>query len=121
MPRLVVFVLTLAMIEVPFELNAGGAAAGEMISTRDSVAFLMEIQTRQKVLDYMNRADVQRELIKNGVAPQEATMRVASLSSAELHRLSDQIDQAQYGGDVIVISLGTVLLVILILLLIGRV
>ena len=118
--RLVVFSLSIAMVEVPFALNANNATAG-MISTSNSVAFLMEGQTRQKVLAYLDRPEVQRELIKNGVAPKEASMRVASLSGVELRQISNQIDQAQFGGEVIVIGLGTILVVVLILLLIGRI
>lgn len=110
-------VLSFALVEVSFALNA--SAAG-MISTSAAVSEAARTQNLAKVQSFLDRTEVQSELVKRGVAPAEAKLRVASLSDFELQQVAGNVDNAPAGADVIVISLGTVLLVIIILLLIGR-
>jgi len=108
--------LCVSLVEVPFALNAHAS----MISTGEAVSSLMRSESRAKVDQFMHRQDVRSEFEKFGVNPQEASLRVASMSDEEIQKLAGQIDRAHAGGDVIVISLTTVLLVVVILLLIGK-
>lgn len=67
---------------------------------------------------FLSNEQVQQELIKQGVSPQEALDRVATLSAKELKVLSEQIHTAKAGGDFGVGSvLGLAVLVFLVLLL----
>lgn len=110
---LVAIVVSLALVEVPFSLNANAG----MISTVDAVSDLTGAQNREKVGQFLQRKEVQKELVKFGVKPEEASIRLASLTDAEIQKMAGQIDQSPAGSDVLVISLSTILLVILILLL----
>ena len=109
-------VLSFAMVEVTFSLNAHAG----MIPTSVAVSDMSRVQNLEKVNSALARPDVQAELMKRGVAPSEAAMRVASLSDFELQTLAGNVDNTPAGGDVIVISLTTILLVVIILLLIGK-
>ncbi|MGZ3695985.1 MAG: PA2779 family protein [Bdellovibrionota bacterium] len=115
----IVTVLSFALVEVTFALNASNAVAG-MIPTSTAVSDMARTQNREKVNAFLLRKDVQAEMLKRGVFPEEARQRVASLSDFELQNLAGRIDSAPAGADVIVISLTTILLVVIILLLLGR-
>ena len=114
---LLIGILCFALVEVSYSLNAHAG----MISTS---AVVMEM-TRNKNLEKVNRfyqnEKVQSQMVSLGVSPVEVSERIASLNDNELQKLAAQIDTSQAGGDVIVIGLGTVLLIVLILVLIGRV
>ena len=109
--------IAFCLVEVPFILTAHA----DMISTADLVAELNRARTQEKIEIYLSRTDVQTEFMKHGVSASEASARVAVMSDSELAKISNQIDQARAGGDTVVIGLGTILVVILILLLIGRI
>lgn len=111
-------VLSFALVEVNFALHASAAS---MIPTNFAVSEVAREKNLAKVRGFLDRADVQAELVKRGVTAEEAKLRVAGLSDFELQRVAGNVDSAPAGADVIVISLGTVLLVIIILLLIGRI
>ncbi|MEO5667053.1 MAG: PA2779 family protein [Bdellovibrionota bacterium] len=91
-----------------------------MISTSDAVSDLTRAQNQAKIDAFVSRKDVQTQLEKYGVAPAEASQRLASLSDSELQAMAGQIDQAPAGGEVVIISLTTILLIILILILLGK-
>jgi hypothetical protein len=108
--------LSFALVEVTFSLNANAG----MISTSTAVGDMARMRNREKVNMFLNRMDVQTEMLKHGVNSQEAQTRVAALSDFELQNLAGRIDAAPAGADVIIISLTTILLIVIILLLIGR-
>lgn len=91
-----------------------------MISTSDAVSDLTRAQNRATVENFLDRSEVQGQLVKFGVEPGEASQRLASLSDAEIASMAGQIEQAPAGGDAIVISLTTILLIVLILILMGK-
>jgi hypothetical protein len=112
-----VLVLSFALVEVTYSLNAHAG----MIATNQAVSDRARAENLSSVQNFLDRVEVQDELIKRGVSPEEAKQRVAGLSDFELQKVAGNIENAPAGADVIVISLGTVLLVILILLLIDRI
>ena len=113
--KLAVSVLTsVAILDAPFTAYA----AGGMITTSAAVAELSRSQAQDKLDEFLSREDVSNELLARGVEPKEVSMRLASLSDHELRQLAGQAERGQYGGEVI--TLGTVLLVVLILVLIGK-
>ncbi|MES3038975.1 MAG: PA2779 family protein [Bdellovibrionota bacterium] len=109
----VCFALSLFMSNIP---NVAVASSG-MISTSEVVSRIDRAQEQQKVQDVLARGDVQKMLIENGVAPMEVSARLASLSDKELLQLSSQVEQAQAGGDILVV----ILLVVLIIFLVKRI
>lgn len=110
--------LAVGVLELQFVQNAHAG----MMATSEVVTQLNMAQERRKVADYLQREDVKSQLVKFGVHPDEASLRLASLSDAEIQKLSGQIDKSVAGGDAIVtISLFTILIVVLIIYLIRRI
>jgi tellurite resistance protein len=110
--------LSLGLLEGPF---AQRAFASGMITTGDAVSVLSGEQQRAKVDALLQRQDVRDGLQRFGVSAEEASMRIAALSDSEIRTLADKIEAAPAGGDVLVISLTTILLVVLILILLGKI
>ena len=108
-----IFLLAALMTNVPH--LAWAEAATQMIPTSVVVDNMSRTQAREKIVDYVNRAEVKTELVKLGLTPGEVTQRLASLSDKELQQMATQMDQAMYGGDP---SLGGILVIVLIVVLI---
>lgn len=89
----------------------------KMISTTEVLQSFDRKQTQEKIASYLSQKDIEQKLVAQGVSVSEAQARVASLSDQELQNLSQQIDKAQYGGDILV----TVLLIVLIIYLVKRI
>jgi len=93
--------------------------AAAVVSTQQA----MSLQQRQSTVDHiqanLQRADVQQAMIEMGVDPQEALLRVGSLSDQELAELSTQIDSLPAGGDGVLALIGAVFVILLILELTG--
>lgn len=93
-------------------------AQAAMVTTEQLVTSESREARVAQVQGFLARADVQQQLESWGVASDQAELRVAKLSDAELEQLALNIDQQPAGGDVIVI-IGVVFLVLLILELVG--
>jgi hypothetical protein len=78
---------------------------------------------RSRVMQTLAREDVRAALAAQGLDPEEAQARIASLTDAEVQQIAGQLDQLPAGGDglgVIIAVLIIILLVILILKLAGK-
>jgi len=117
--KIIVIGLTVLLTRVP-ELYAVDSVQGQMISTTAWVNEAARQEMAEKVSKFLDRNDVREQMTASGVSAEEAKMRVAALSDAELQNLSNEIDKATYGGDVVGI-LVIVLLVILIIYLVKRI
>ena len=115
----ITIVLTTLMSHLPNVVMAEEMAAqkGEMIATSVVVNDFNRQRMETEVLNYLNKDEVRQKLIANGISPDEATARLASLSNQELQDMSKQVQQARYGGDI----LFTILVVVLIIFLIKRI
>jgi hypothetical protein len=87
---------------------------GQMISTAEWVSQETREQLTQKVTTYLNKDDVKQQLMLSGISSEEASLRIASLNNEELKDLSAQIDEAKYGGDILIAILVVVLIIFLI-------
>ena len=92
-------------------------AAPQMVPTSVLVSELSREQSEIKVLEFLSRDEVKDQLVARGLAPAEVSARVAALSDQELQQLTNQMNEARYGGDILV----TILLVVLIIFLIKRI
>jgi len=88
-----------------------------MLSTSSVVAELKYLNSRENIHEILDQPQVQQELLKRGLKPDEIRERLASLNESELYHLSQEMNQARYGGDILI----TVLLVILIIYLFKRI
>jgi hypothetical protein len=67
---------------------------------------------RERIMTALSRDDIQQELIKRGVNPQEVKDRVAALTDEEASQMAQQIDSAPAGSGII----GAIVLIFLVLL-----
>ena len=90
------------------------SAAAAVIGTRDALVLEQRGQHLAAVQAQLARDDVQQAMIRLGVDPAEAGMRVAALSEPELAQLQGQLDQLPAGGSILAL-IGAVFVVLLIL------
>lgn len=113
--RMIAIVMSAILTNIPHLAWADALEANEgMISTTQVVEQMNRRETEQKVQEFLSRSEVRSEFTKRGVSPDEISARIASLTDQELNRLSQQMDEARYGGDVI----GILVIVVLVLLVI---
>lgn len=103
------WMISFTLVELPMMKSAHAG----MITTGSVVDNLTRAQDHQKVVDFMGRKEVKDQMIKLGVSPMEAELRVASLSDGELRKIAGDIDQNTAGGDI-----GGILVLVLVILLI---
>jgi hypothetical protein len=108
---LLVLMISFSLVELPI-MKSSVAHAG-MISTTEAVAHLSRTQGEKSVSEFLGRSDVKDQLIKLGVTPAEATLRLASLTDSEVKSLAHDINEASAGS-----SIGGVLVLVLIILLV---
>lgn len=74
-------------------------AAGAAIVDTES---LLDTETgRAQVEAFLSRADVQKQLVNQGLDPEQALSRINRLTDAEVHGLADKINSMPAGGDVV--------------------
>ncbi|MES2803548.1 MAG: PA2779 family protein [Bdellovibrionota bacterium] len=109
-------ILSLSLSHLPQVVFAETVQANKMISTTEVLERFDRKMTEEKLTSFLSQQDIQQKLVDQGVSVSEAKARIASLSDSELQNLSQQIDKAQYGGDILI----TVLLIVLIIYLVKR-
>lgn len=102
-------IISFTLVNVPMMKTAHAG----MIATNEAVEIMSRAESNEKVASFMVRKDVQEQLIKFGVSPEEANKRLAGLSDAEMRKLAGEIDKATIGGDV-----GGILVLVLLVVLI---
>jgi hypothetical protein len=102
-------IISFTLIQLPIMKSAHAG----MITTNDAVEIMTRAQSHEKVANFIDRQDVQDQLVKFGVSPKEASQRLAGLSDAELRKIAGEIDKSTVGGDV-----GGILVVVLLVILI---
>ena len=100
--------ISFTLIELPIMKSAH---ASDMISTTEVVDNLSRGQDQQKIIEYMGRKEVQDQMIKLGVKPEEAKLRLAGLSDREMRKMAGEIETSTAGGD-----LGGILIIVLVIL-----
>jgi hypothetical protein len=91
-------------------------AQAQMIGTNAVIAGQQEADTRAQVLTFLAREDVKQVMTKHGIDTVEAQKRVGSLSSAELTKLANSMEQLPAGGDGLGAIVGAAVLIFLVLL-----
>ena len=93
------------------------SAMAAMIGTEVAIDAGQAQNAREYLNGFLAREDVRNALISQGIDPQEAKNRIASLTDEEAQRVADQLEQLPAGGDFLVTLLVIVFLVFVILLL----
>lgn len=95
-----------------------GPASAAVIGTQDALSQDARQAQIAEVQRNLARDDVQRAMMAMGVDPQQAQLRVDSLSDSELGRLQSELDSLPAGGSFLAL-VGAVFVVLLILELTG--
>ena len=91
-------------------------AKAQMIDTNTVIAAQQEEASRTRVTAFLGREDVQKVMEQHGVDAGEAQKRVASLSDAELAKISQAMEQLPAGGDGIGAIIGAAVFIFVVLL-----
>jgi ribosomal protein L30E len=95
MKKMFVHAMITALVFIGFTQTVQAA----IVSTEQVVSANAAQQNRAKIAATFDRADVQVELQKMGVTPEEAKARVAALSDAETASIAHRVDAMPAGGD----------------------
>lgn len=107
------FFLVFSFLLLDFSVQA---AKAQMIDTNTVIAVQKEATDRERVAAFLGREDVQQVMVQHGVDAIEAQKRVASLSDAELAKISQAMEQLPAGGDGVGAVIGAAVLIFLVLL-----
>ena len=91
--KLVAQILIVCMVWTPFSIQAG------MIGTDQVVAGVQDQANRDKVLNFVTRGDVARQLETLGLSASTAKERVSAMTQDEVNRLAGNIDSLPAGAD----------------------
>jgi hypothetical protein len=114
-PRSIGILMTVMvlLISTPYQ-----SALAALINTETALAENQNQVSRQYLLQLLAREDVRSALIEQGINPQEAEARIASLSDSEIIELADQIENLPAGQGVIELTIGVLLIVLLFVLIV---
>ncbi len=107
------FFLVFSFLLLDFSVHT---AKAQMIDTNTVIAVQKEEASRERVAAFLGREDVQQVMVQHGVDAAEAQKRVASLSDAELAKISQAMEQLPAGGDGVGAVIGAAVLIFLVLL-----
>lgn len=90
--RLISHLLVISVIALPFSTQAA------LVGTDEVVKQAQMQSERDKVRDFVARADVQKELQSYGLTPQTAKERVDALTDMEVQQIAGKIDALPAGA-----------------------
>ena len=111
--RFLAFPMAVLLMAVSMPL---GVAQAALVST-DEVVAKSEIEAdRMRIVALITRQDVQHQLQAEGVDPNEALARVATLSDIEIRQIAARIDSMPAGQGVVEALIGALLIIFIVLL-----
>jgi hypothetical protein len=111
--RGVALLLAVVMLAISMPL---GTARAALVTTDQVIAESDGATDRERVLAFLGRAEVRKQIVALGVDPAEAAARVATLSDAQVREIAGQLDQLPAGQSAIAAVIGAVLIIFLVLL-----
>jgi len=99
------------LIAVPYQ-----PLLAAMVPTDATIYDSKAEEARDYIESLISRDDIRKSLLSKGIDPDEAKMRVESLSDSEAIALADQIEQLPAGSGAIGVIIGAALIVFLVLL-----
>jgi len=91
-------------------------ATAQMIDTNTAILAQKQEASRGRVAAFLGREDVRKVMEQHGVDAVEAQKRVASLSAAELAKISQAMEQMPAGGDAVGAIVGAAVFIFVVLL-----
>jgi len=99
------------LITVPYQ-----PLLAAMVPTEVTIYNNKADEARDYLKSLISRSDISEALISQGIYPDEAKIRVESLTDSEAIAIADQIEQLPAGGSAIGIIIGAALIIFLVLL-----
>jgi hypothetical protein len=111
--RILAMPLALAMF-----LNLGviPAAQAAMVPTDQLIEQSTASSDRDRVMSFLAREDVQRQMETLGVDAEDAAARVAGLSDAEVQKIANKLDELPAGQDALGTLVGVLVFILVVLL-----
>ena len=113
MTRPVSYFLVISFLLLNFNVPT---AQARMIGTDSVITGQQEATNRAQVDNFLAREDVQQIMTQYGIDIVEAQKRVESLSSVEMEKIANSMDQLPAGGDGVGAIVGAAVLIFLVLL-----
>jgi len=104
--------LILALVLGSFTVSAAPLPPSDLISTQAALSAESADADRERIQEILSRAEVQEQLIAQGVDLAEVEARVAALSAEEAQLMAEQLEQLPAGASVV----GALLVVFIVLL-----
>ncbi|MDH3473339.1 MAG: PA2779 family protein [Rhodospirillales bacterium] len=105
--------MALVMAATSLPINLARAA---MVGTDTVIERAIQADDRARVMEFVAREEVRRQMIDLGVDPDEAMRRVMGLSDAEIQQIAGNLDQLPAGEGALGVVIGAILIVLLVLL-----
>ena len=99
------------LIAVPYQ-----PLLAAMVPTDSTIYDNKAEEARDHLKSLISRNDIRKSLLSKGIDPDEAKIRVESLSDSEAIAVADKIEQLPAGGSAIGVIIGAALIVFLVLL-----
>ena len=87
-----------------------------MIPTEVTISADKAREARDQIKNIISKENIRKALISHGIDPNEAQVRVDSLSDSEAIAVADRIEELSAGGDAIGVIVGAALIIFLVLL-----
>ncbi|PRY63952.1 hypothetical protein B0H98_10797 [Vreelandella songnenensis] len=108
-------IAALVITSLPVAAAPAAPQSMDLVSTQSALAGDRAGADRERINEILARADVQEQLIKQGVDLDEVDARVAALSDAEAQQMAQQLEQLPAGaGGGVVGALFAVFIILLI-------
>lgn len=93
-----------------------GLTQAKMVTTDQVLEHADPGSDQKRVESFILREDVQRQLVLQGINPEEAASRVASLSNGEIQQIAGRLDELPAGEGAVGAVVGAILIIFLVLL-----
>ena len=110
------FVATAMAVLMVMNVAPIGLAQAKMVTTDQILEHADPGSDRERVESFILREDVQRQLVLQGINPEEAASRVASLSNGEIQQIAGRLDELPAGEGGVGAVVGAILIIFLVLL-----
>ncbi|SDN88106.1 PA2779 family protein [Vreelandella arcis] len=94
-------IAALVITSLPVAAAPAASPSTDLVSTQSVLANDSGLADRERIHQLLNRADIQDELVKQGVDLDEVEARVAALSDAEAQQMANQLEELPAGAGVI--------------------
>lgn len=91
-------------------------AHAAIVSTEQVIREDAAMEDRARVMNFLAREDVRREMEALGVDPEEAAARTKALSDEEIARIANTLEETAAGQNSVAVIVGAILLVFIVLL-----